>query len=86
MDKWAQRILAAAAIVFALSVAVYVLRPRPEEPRYQWLAGGSLFEPRTGTYYSQRYPGSSGDANTSYWTPAKTMPPVNQAQNKAPKP
>jgi len=84
MDKWALRMIAAAALVFALSVAVYVLKPRPQAAAYQLPMFGDtpgLFDPRTGTIYKSV---AGPDANMRYWKPFRVMPPANQAQDKAP--
>ncbi len=55
MDKWAQRIIAASALIFALSVAGWVVRPRAQTTAFQLEKTGShlvLFDSKTGTLYT----------------------------------
>ena len=73
MDKWAQRIIAGALVVIALSAAVYVLKPRPDTPRYQWNPKESLnylFDNRTGTVYTIGH--SSWELED--WRPVNVLP------------
>lgn len=55
MEKWVQRILAAAALIFALSVAGWAVRPRAKaQVAFQLVREGDLtyiFDPRSATLY-----------------------------------
>ena len=80
MDRWTQRILAAAAMIFALSVATATLAMfanRPETTRYQLINpqdwhGSGLFNSRTGEVYNIK---SSTDPNMNHWVPFLVVPP-----------
>ncbi len=82
MDKWALRVIAAAALIFALSFAVWVVRPRAEaKEAFQFNRSSSgytaMFNPRTGELYMR-----DRDSNTwpDIWKPVAVMPPEDDAK------
>jgi len=79
MDKWTQRIIAAAALIFALSVAGWVVKPRASGPRYQFVSPSSwptvgIFDSRTGLVYRRVGRGLEDPCDTypcdpyNYWS------------------
>lgn len=76
MGKWNQLLLTVAALIFALSFAVWAVKPRAEpQSNYQLMDsdGFCIFDTRTGTIYTRiRKP------NLDYWKPEATMPPADR--------